>query len=212
MEVTREMINNIDDFFANGCGRCDRFATPQCSAKRWATALKSLRRICRAAGLTETAKWGHPCYMHADRNIAVIGAFQTDCRLSFFNAALMKDPEGILEKPGPNTQHASMIRFTDNAQIAKLESVITSYLNEAMGYAEAGVEPPKEKREIELPEELVDALDADPELAEAFHKLTPGRQRSYVINLTSAKTSATRISRIMKHRSHIMAGKGANER
>ena len=30
---------------------------------------------------------------------------------------------------------------------------------------------------------MVEAMDADPELAEAFHALTPGRQRSYVIVL-----------------------------
>jgi uncharacterized protein YdeI (YjbR/CyaY-like superfamily) len=65
---------------------------------------------------------------------------------------------------------------------------------------------------IELPVELAEALDADCELAEAFHALTPGRQRSYVINLSSAKKTETRISRIAAFRSRIMAGKGALER
>ena len=37
-------------------------------------------------------------------------------------------------------------------------------------------------------------MDADPELAEAFYSLTPGRQKSYVINLNSAKKSETRIN------------------
>ena len=32
-----------------------------------------------------------------------------------------------------------------------------------------------------------EAMDADPELAEAFHALTPGRQNSYVIALKGAK-------------------------
>ncbi len=205
------MITDIEDFFAKGCGRCNRFATQQCSTRRWATALEELRRICLVAGLTETVKWGHPCYMHAGRNVALIGAFQGDCRLSFFNASLLKDLNCVLEKPGPNTRNANLIRFTSNTQVAKLESVVTSYLKEAMDYAEAGMEPPKAKREIELPEELVDALDADPELAEAFHKLTPGRQRSYVISLNSAKASATKTARIIKFRSRMIAGKGANE-
>lgn len=39
-----------------------------------------------------------------------------------------------------------------------------------------------------------------------------GRQRSYVIALSSAKTSATRAERILKLRCKILAGKGANER
>jgi uncharacterized protein YdeI (YjbR/CyaY-like superfamily) len=65
---------------------------------------------------------------------------------------------------------------------------------------------------LALPDELIEALDADPELAEAFHALTPGRQRSYVINLNGAKASATRQTRIARFRAQIIAGKGANER
>lgn len=206
------MITEIEDYFAKGCGRCERFATPDCSTRKWADGLGDLRRICLEAGLVETVKWGHPCYMHAGRNIAIIGAFRGDFRLSFFNAALMKDPEGVLETQGPNARHPDMIRFGDNSQVAKRAPVIQSYLQEAMGYAEAGIKPPKEESKIELPVELVDALDADPELAEAFHNLTPGRQKSYVINLNSAKKSETRVSRIAKFRDKILAGKGANER
>jgi uncharacterized protein YdeI (YjbR/CyaY-like superfamily) len=93
-----------------------------------------------------------------------------------------------------------------------MKSIIQSYLKEAMDYAEAGIKPPKEESNIELPNELVEALDSDPQLAEAFHNLTPGRQKGYVISLNSAKTSATRISRIAKFRDNILAGKGATER
>ena len=48
--------------------------------------------------------------------------------------------------------------------------------------------------------------------AEAFAALTPGRQRSYVIALSSAKTSATRTARVERFRARITAGKGATER
>ena len=206
------MITDIEDYFSKGCGRCERFATPDCSTRQWIDGLNALRRICLDAGLVETVKWAHPCYMHGDRNIVILGAFRNDFRVSFFNAALMKDPEGVLEKQGPNTRHPDMIRFTKNSQVAEIEPVIVSYLKEAMGYAEAGIKPPKEQSEIELPEELVEAMDSDPELAEAFHSLTPGRQKSYVINLNSAKKPETRVSRIVKFRDKIIAGKGATER
>ena len=206
------MITDIEDYFAKGCGRCARFATTDCSTRKWARGLADLRRICRDAGLTETVKWGHPCYMHADRNIAIIGAFRDDFRLNFFNAALMKDPESVLEKRGPNTRHPDMIRFEDNAQVARMQPTIRSYLEEAISYAAAGIKPAKEQTDLELPDELVEALDADPELAEAFQDLTPGRQRSYVINLNSAKKPETRISRIAGFRDKIIAGKGAMDR
>ncbi len=206
------MITEIEDYFSKGCRRCDRFATPDCSTKLWAAGLADLRRICLAAGLTETVKWGHPCYMHAGRNIAIIGAFRGDFRISFFDAALMRDPEDVLEKQGPNTRYADAIRFADNGRVLAMEGVIRSYLRESMGYAEAGIRPPKEVGDIDLPDEMTEALDADPELAEAFHGLTPGRQKSYAINLNGAKTPATRVARIARFRDHILAGKGATER
>lgn len=206
------MIDDIEVYFSRGCGRCERFATPECSTRRWASGLEELRRICLESGLDETLKWAHPCYMHANRNVAIIGAFRRDFRLSFFNAALMKDPEGVLERQGPNTRHPDMIRFTDNKQVGERELIIRSYLQEAMHCARAGIKPPKENNAIELPAELADALDGDPELAEAFHGLTPGRQKSYVINLNMAKKSETRISRIARFRDKILAGKGAMER
>ena len=205
------MITEIEDFFTKGCGRCDRFATPDCSTRFWAGGLAELRKLCLQAGLTETVKWGHPCYMHAGRNIAIMGAFRGDFRLTFFNAALMKDPDGVLERQGPNTTHPDAIRFTDNAQVAELAPVILRYLAEAMGYAEAGVKPPKVETGVELPEELVEAMDADPELAEAFHRLTLGRQKSHVLQVTGTQNPATRINRIAKLRPKILAGKGANE-
>jgi uncharacterized protein YdeI (YjbR/CyaY-like superfamily) len=208
----RAMITDPEDYFAEGCGRCDRFGTADCSTRLWLTGLHTLRRICREAGLTETAKWGHPCYMHSGRNICLFGAFRGDFRLTFMNAALLKDPHGLLQKQGPNTRHADCIRFTDNATPAALEPVIRAYLAEAMGYAEQGILSPKEQTEIDLPDELIDALDADLDLAEGFAALTPGRQKSWALYLNDAKTPATRLSRIEKGRAKILAGKGANER
>ena len=206
------MITDIEDYFSKGCGRCKRFDTPDCSARIWHQGLSDLRRICLSSGLVETVKWGQPCYMHAGRNVAILGAFRGDFRLSFFEAALMQDPDGVLEKQGANSQHPNMIRFVDNAQVADKEAVIVSYLKEAMGYADAGIKAPKVKTEVEMPDELVEAFDSDPELAEAFHDLTPGRQKSYLINLNAAKQSATRTARIVKFRDKIIAGKGAMER
>jgi uncharacterized protein YdeI (YjbR/CyaY-like superfamily) len=205
------MITDIEDYFSKGCGRCERFATSDCSTRRWRLGLEKLRQICLSLDLVETVKWGHPCYMHSSRNIAIIGALRNDFRLSFFNAALMKDPKGVLEKQGPNSQFPDVIRFTDNNQVEEKKPVIEAYLTEAMVYAEANIKPPKQKTDLQLPDDFVEALESDPELADAFYRLTAGRQRSYLINLSSAKKPETRLSRIAKHREKILAGKGATE-
>jgi len=206
------MITDPDDFFTKGCGRCDRFATPDCSTRPWIDGLNTLRRICLDMGLEETAKWAHPCYMHAGRNIVVFGAFRTDFRLSFMNPGLLRDTENVLEPQGPNSQTPGMIRFTSIGQVGEREPVIRAYLRQLMDHAEAGTKPPKVSREIDMPDELTEALDADPEMAEAFQALTPGRQKSYMFNLNQAKQSATRVARIEKFREKIIAGKGAMER
>jgi len=207
------MILDIEDYFSKGCGRCNRFAMPDCSTRLWTVGLQELRRICLEVGLTETLKWGHPCYRHREKNIVIFGALRKDFRISFFHASLLKDEHGLLEKSGPNTPRPDMIRFLENAQVTAMEVVIKSYLEEAMRYAEAGIQPVKtEVGPIVLPEELMEAMKCDAELADAFYRLTPGRQRSYVINLNSAKNSGTRVSRINKFLDKILAGKGATER
>ncbi len=206
------MIQDIEDYFTQGCGRCPRFATLDCATRIWADGLAQLRALCVGAGLTETVKWGHPCYTQARRNVAIIGAHRAEFRLSFLDAALMKDPEGVLEKDGPNTAHPGTMRFRHADEVAAKAQIITGYLAEALGYAEAGGKPVKTTPALDLPETLVTALDDDPELAEAFARLTPGRQRSYVIHLGSAKTEATQNNRIAKARDKIIAGKGAMER
>ncbi len=81
-----------------------------------------------------------------------------------------------------------------------------------MGFAERGIQPPKAPSDIDLPEELVGALEADPALAKAFAALTPGRQRSWALQIGTAKTAATRLARIAKARPGILGGKGATER
>jgi uncharacterized protein YdeI (YjbR/CyaY-like superfamily) len=206
------MITDPDEFFIRGCGRCERFSTPDCSTRLWIDGLNKLREICSGMGLHETAKWGHPCYMHAGRNIALLGALRADFRLSFMNPGLLVDAEGVLEPQGPNSQTPSMIRLTSAAQVDQMEAVIRAYLRQLMDHAEAGTKPPKAESRIDMPDELTEALDADPELAEAFHALTPGRQKSYLFNLNQAKQSATRVARIEKFRDKIIAGKGAVER
>ncbi len=206
------MITDIDDYFTKGCGRCDRFDTPDCSTRFWVAGLNDLRRICRDMGLIETVKWAHPCYMAADRNVVMIGAFLSNFVLTFFNPALMTDPDGVLEPAGPNAQHPSLIRFTDVDEVAKREVTIRAYLAEAIGYAKAGILPEKTVSEIEIPDELTEAMDGDPELAEAFNALTPGRQKSYAFALNSTANPSTRFARIARFRDKIIAGKGALDR
>ena len=65
---------------------------------------------------------------------------------------------------------------------------------------------------VELPVELTQMLKKDRKLAKAFHALTPGRQRGYVMHFAAAKQAQTRTSRIEKCIPKILAGVGMNDR
>lgn len=207
------MISDIEDYFTKGCGRCARFETADCSVQHWAEGLAYLRALCLDLGLVETVKWGHPCYMHADRNIAVFGAFRQNFRLSFMNASLLTDPKAILQRAGPNARTPTMVTFQSLDDVIRLDATVRAYLSELMAFAQAGIKPPPRPHAApDMPDELIDALDTDVDLAAAFHALTPGRQRGWCLHFNSAKQPATRINRIAKARDKILNGKGWNER
>lgn len=207
------MITDVVDYFTRGCGRCARFATPDCATKVWAEPLAALRALCRDAGLTEAVKWGHPCYTHAGRNVAILGATRDGARLSFFAAGLLDDPAGVLEHQGPNSRHPDLVRATDTARVAAIAPAIRALLAQAMDHAAAGRrEAPRDPDDIALPDALLAALDDDPALAEAFDRLTPGRRRSHAIHVAGAKTPAGQAARVDRARNLILAGKGALDR
>ncbi len=51
-------------------------------------------------------------------------------------------------------------------------------------------------RTVTVPDDLAQALEADPQLAAAFEKLAPSRRKADVENVVGAKTAETRARRI----------------
>jgi uncharacterized protein YdeI (YjbR/CyaY-like superfamily) len=68
------------------------------------------------------------------------------------------------------------------------------------------------KKPEPIPEELQHKLDESPALKTAFHALTPGRQRAYILYFSAAKQSKTRVSRIEKYTKQILNEKGMDDR
>lgn len=206
------MNPKVDVYLAAGCGRCPLGNTPDCKVNDWQKELETLRTIVLDCGLTEELKWGHPCYTFQNANIVLIGAFKESCVLSFFKGALLKDADKILSKPGENTQAGRVIRFTDVQKILELESTIKAYINEAVKVEKSGLAVNfKKVTEYAVPEELQNKFDENPVLKTAFNKLTPGRQKGYLLYFSQPKQSKTRQSRIEKYTSQILIGKGLHE-
>lgn len=207
------MNPKVDAYFVDGCGRCALGGTPECKVHSWQEEMQYLRNILLDCGLTEEVKWSVPCYTFQDANILVMSAFKNYCSISFFKGALLHDAHGILDKPGENSQAARLIRFANVQQIVGAEAILKEYIYEAVEVEKAGLQVDfKAKRELEYPEELQQYLAKDPVLKTAFEALTPGRQRGYVLHFSQPKQSKTRIARVEKCISRILAGKGFHDR
>lgn len=181
-------------------------------ATQWPEEMRALRKILLSCGVGEEYKWRQPCYTHNGGNLGMVYGFKDNCTLSFFKGVLLKDPEGILEPPGENSRSARVIRFHGLEEIEHKRDVLVAYIREAMANEEAGLKVEFPKDDLDYPEELVTALEADEALNAAFHALTPGRQRGWVLNFSQPKQSKTRISRIEKARARILQGKGMHDR
>jgi len=180
--------------------------------KRWSAEYAELRQLCLGSGLNEELKWGQACYDLDGRNVVVIHGFKEYCALLFFKGALLKDPKGILIQQTKNVQSARQIRFASLAEIKRQTATLKDYLREAIAVTRSGAKVRmKSVAQFDVPVEFQERLDDDPALAEAFHALTPGRQKGYLLHFAGAKQSATRAARIDKHAPRILKGLGLND-
>lgn len=181
--------------------------------QKWQEEVKKLRTIILECGLTEELKWGKPFYTFQESNVVVIWGFKEHCALGFCKGALLNDADGILLKPGENTQAVRKIRFTNLREIVAMEPVLKAYIHEAIEVEKSGLEVNyKKASEFIIPAELQNKLDETPALKAAFDALTPGRQRGYILYFSAPKQSKTRESRVEKCRPQILSGKGLNDR
>jgi uncharacterized protein YdeI (YjbR/CyaY-like superfamily) len=180
--------------------------------KKWQEESEKLRMIILDCELTEEFKWMHPCYTFEKKNIVLIHGFKEYCALLFHKGALLQDAHGILIQQTENVQAARQIRFTNVQEIVEMETILKSYIYEAIEVEKAGLEMNfKKNTEFIIPEELQKKFDEIPALKTAFEALTPGRQRAYILHFSSPKQSKTRESRIEKCMQQILGGKGLND-
>lgn len=180
--------------------------------KRWSAEFAALRKLCLASGLHEELKWGQACYDLDGGKIVLIHGFKDYCALLFMKGVLLQDPKGILVQQTKNVQSARQIRFTSLADINKQKPAVKAYIMEAIAAERSGAKVQmKGVADFEMPAEFLQRLDDDPELAEAFRELTPGRQKGYLLHFAGAKQSATRAARVERHAPRILRGLGLDD-
>jgi uncharacterized protein YdeI (YjbR/CyaY-like superfamily) len=180
--------------------------------KRWKAEFSALRQICLASGLNEELKWGQACYDLDAKNVVLIHGFKEYCALLFMKGVLLKDPKHILIQQTQNVQSARQIRFSGLADIQQHQATVNAYIREAVKIEKSGARVVmKSAEQFDTPQEFQTRLDADPKFAEAFHSLTPGRQKAYLLHFGGATQSVTRAARVEKHAHRILHGLGLND-
>ena len=180
-------------------------------AKKWQKETDKLRQIALDCDLTEELKWGKPCFTFLKKNVAIVIPLKESCALSFFKGALLKDPKHLLQRIG-QMQAGRWIKFTSLGEIAAVRSTLKDYLCEAIELEKSGKRVVlKKPSDYPVPEELQRRLDDDAVLRSAFATLTPGRRKSYIFHISSAKQAKTRAARAEKCVPMILSGRGFNE-
>lgn len=171
--------------------------------------LQQLRELIQIHQLEESLKWRTPCYHIGKTNVFLLGATDEGAVLSFLNGSLLDDPDQLLQSAGPNSRGVRLIRFSSPLELDSCKAKLVDLIESAVQTAKSGKRVDySSDRDLPYPDELTDLLDADPAFAESWQKLTPGRQRGYLIHFNGAKQAATRVNRIEKYRDRIDQGKG----
>lgn len=156
---------------------------------------KKLRSIITAADptLTEDWKWGP----HYSSNGMVCGfsAFQKHAKLTFFNGAAMKDSKKLFNHCVDN-EFSRSIKYTDVSEID--EESLTAYVKESVAVNHKGFKREIKNKNVEVPDDLQQALDKHKTAAAFFKDLSYGYKKEYVEWVTTAKREETRRDRIAK--------------
>ena len=173
--------------------------------------LTSLREIIQFTRLDEELKWSIPCYTYQGKNVLTLSALNDKVSIGFFKGVLLNDPDKILTPSGPNSRSAMQINFTSIEQVTEHTHRIKQLIEEAIKVEEEGKAVKFSNESLDIPKELQNLLSKDTGLKESWKNLTPGRKRSHIIHINSAKQEKTRINRASKCSFKIIQGKGFNE-
>jgi uncharacterized protein YdeI (YjbR/CyaY-like superfamily) len=201
----------VEQYLLDGCGRCSKGGTPNCTVHKWQPILVAMRELATECLLTEEVKWSVPCYTLKGKNVLMIHAFKEYCSIMFMKGALLTDPENILHRQTEHVTAGRQLRYTRIEDFLAQRERAKAFILEAIELEEAGKKVEKRTQEEPLVEELNEAFAQDSTLKTAFYQLTPGRQRAYLLHFAQPKQAATRASRIEKCMPLIMRGEGLHD-
>lgn len=178
----------------------------------WKEEIALIQSIIAKTPLIKTIKWGSEVFTYKDKNVVSYGAFKNYVAIWFYNGVFLKDPcQVLINAQDGKTKSLRQWRFESRSQIN--EQQILEYIQEAIENEEKGLKiKPDKFAPMTPPEWFQQILEQDPTLLNAFTKLTPGKQKEYILYIEEPKQEATKTKRLEKIIPMILAGQGLNDR
>lgn len=157
--------------------------------------------------VTETLKWSMPSFEYKGI-LCGFASFKQHCTFGFWKQTLMESDEFSDTK----TAMGSFGRLTSLADLPK-DAVMKKLIKQAMKLNDDGVKvtkPKHEKKELVVPDILLEALARNDKAAETFDNFPPSCKREYAEWITEAKTDATRDKRLATTIEWLSEGKRRN--
>lgn len=161
----------------------------------------------------EKIKWSMPFFDYKGEMLCHMAAFKQHAVLSFWKAALMKDPV-LLENARAETAMGHLGRLTSLKDLPP-DKKITAWIKEAMQLTDKGIKLPSkpkplDQKVMEVPGYFAKALAKNKKAKQVFDKFPPSHKKEYLGWITEAKTEETRNRRMTTAIEWISEGKGKN--
>jgi uncharacterized protein YdeI (YjbR/CyaY-like superfamily) len=202
MAATTSHDNRVDAYIAKSAD----FAKPILDRIR-----KLIHKACPEA--TETIKWGMPFFEYNGAPLCNMAAFKEHCAFGFWNAAMLTDPEGILQVKDKNAMgHLDRLVSVKDLPADK---IMVAYLKEAAQLIKDGKKKPAPAKkgarpELPMPPALAAALKKNKKAQTTFGGFPPSHRREYIEWITEARTDETRDKRIATTIEWLLEGKSRN--
>lgn len=184
----------VDEYIANS----KEFAQP---------ILKKLRDLVHQAhpDIEETIKWGMPIFEYKGI-LFNMASFKQHCAFGFWKQKLIKGLDGSEDGMGSLGKLKSLKDLPS-------DEILLMLMKEAILLNEKGIQLPKvapQKKELEVPQELIEALEKHTKAKDVFENFSPSHRKEYIMWIAEAKQEATKQKRIAQTIEWLNEGKKRN--
>ncbi len=173
--------------------------------------LKHIRALVHEVcpDVEEKKKWSFPHFDYKGM-LCSMAAFKEHCAFGFWKQSLLETDAF----PAERNAMGSFGRITKLADLPN-DATMKKLIADAIKLNDAGIkvnksEPASEKKELVIPEVLLEALAQNEKAAETFNGFPPSCRKEYAEWIAEAKTDATRDKRLATTLEWLAEGKRRN--